>query len=58
MNSTPDKTSTIFVMLYSEIFQIVEEAGMEIAWIPEDGQVAEINKMTMISPVIQILEHQ
>lgn len=45
-------------MLYSELLQTAEKAGVEIPWIPEDWQFAEITKMSVISPVIQILEHQ
>lgn len=46
------------LMLYSELLQIAEEAGMEIPWVPELWQFAEITKMSMITPVIQILEHK
>lgn len=46
------------LILYSELLQIAEEPGIEIPQISEDWKFAETTEMSMISPVIQILEHQ
>lgn len=46
------------LILYSELLQIAEEPGIEMPQISEDRKFAETTEMSMISPVIQILEHQ